>query len=119
MRNLLYIVTSMVVIGLAFWAYHENYKTQEAVSEAERLEREITRARARLAVLNAEWAYLNRPDRLRDLAEINFPRLELGPLSPDQFGRVDEVSYPVEKPLDVNGAVDVSALPNPQEEAGQ
>jgi hypothetical protein len=109
MRSLLYVMSAMLVIGLAFWAYHENYKTQEALNQAERLQREIGEARSRLSVLRAEWAYLNRPDRLRDLAEINFERLGLLPLTPDQFGRIDQVSYPVEKALEIDGAVDVSA----------
>ncbi|WP_198662707.1 cell division protein FtsL [Primorskyibacter marinus] len=94
MRSLFFVLTALSVIGLAFWAYHENYKTQEALSNAERLQHKIGTARARLAVLKAEWAYLNRPDRLRDLAEVNFESLGLLPLRPDQFGRVDQVSYP-------------------------
>ncbi|WP_137702193.1 cell division protein FtsL [Marimonas lutisalis] len=114
MRTLLYIVTAMVVIGLAFWAYHENYKTQEALTETETLQRDIGAARARLGMLRAEWAYLNRPDRLRELAEINFERLGLLALSPDQFGRIDQVSYPSQKAMQIDNAVDVSA-----EEAGQ
>ncbi|MDQ2093452.1 cell division protein FtsL [Rhodalgimonas zhirmunskyi] len=109
MRTLLYVMTAMVVIGLAFWAYHENYKTQEALGQVEDLHAEIGQKRARLGMLNAEWAYLNRPERLRELAELNFKRLGLLALSPDQFGRIDQVSYPVEKKMDISMGVDVSS----------
>lgn len=109
MRTLLYITTFMSVIGLAFWAYHENYKTQASLSDVEDLQREIGAARERMAVLKAEWAYQNRPDRLRDLAEINFQRLGLLPLRPDQFGRVDQVSYPAPPELEITTPVDVSS----------
>ena len=73
MRTLLYVTTFLGLIGLAFWAYRENYETKAALDNVDRLHRDIADARARLAILKAEWAYLNRPDRLRDLAEINFP----------------------------------------------
>lgn len=109
MKSLFYVLTSVLVIGLAFWAYHENYKTQEALGETEAVQREIGLKRQRLAMLRAEWAYLNRPERLRDLAEINFPRLGLLPLAPDQFGRIDQVTYPIEKALKISNAVDVSS----------
>ena len=107
MRSLFYLLSALAVIGLAFWAYRENYQTQEAIAEAETLQRDIARARERLRVLNAEWAYLNRPDRLRDLAEINFDKLGLLPLQPYQFGRVDQVSYPSEELLPITNPVDV------------
>ena len=106
MRTVLYILTTLAVIGLAFWAYRENYATQEALSETERLHRDIQAAHARLGVLRAEWAYLNRPDRLRDLADINFDRLGLLPLRPDQFGHVDEVAYPTPDPLPIDNIVE-------------
>ena len=110
MRSLLYVLTFLAVIAAAFWAYHENYKTQAALNEAEELRRDIRDARARLAVLNAEWAYLNRPDRLRDLAELNFDRLGLMPLLPEQFGRVDQVAYPApEMSLPITEPVDVTS----------
>ncbi|EDM71147.1 hypothetical protein RAZWK3B_13039 [Roseobacter sp. AzwK-3b] len=99
MRSLYFILTALSVIGLAFWAYHENYETQEALSEAEDLQTQISDARQRLRVLNAEWAYLNRPDRLRELADINFDRLGLLPLQPNQFGRIDQVAFPPEDTL--------------------
>lgn len=98
MRSFLYIMTTFAVVGLAFWAYQENYKTQEAIERTERLQREIGVARSRLSVLRAEWAYLNRPDRLRDLAELNFDRLRLLPLRPAHFGNLDQVSFPAIDP---------------------
>jgi len=94
MKTVLYVLLAVCVVTLGFWAYHENYKTQDAMAEAEAVQTRIGDARARLAVLRAEWAYLNRPDRLRDLAEINFDALALLPLQPEQFGRVDEIPYP-------------------------
>lgn len=99
MRSVLYILTALVVIGSAFWAYHENYKTQAALDRAEKLHYKIAQSRARLGMLRAEWAYLNRPDRLRELAVINYERLGLMVFSPTQFGRVDQVAYPRHDPL--------------------
>ena len=109
MRTLLYVTTFLGLIGLAFWAYRENYETKAALDNVDRLHRDIADARARLAILKAEWAYLNRPDRLRELAEINFDRLELMPMRPAQFGRVDQVAYPIIQPLVVSGPIDVSS----------
>lgn len=95
MRSLFYVLTAVAVMALAVWAYRENYATQQALDEVETLNREIGRLREELAVLNAEWAYLNRPDRLRALADLSFDRLGLLPLSPEQFGNVEQVAYPV------------------------
>lgn len=114
MKSLVYILTALAVIGLAFWAYRENYTTQAEIARTEALNRDIGKARARLAVLRAEWAYLNRPDRLRDLAEVNFDRLGLLPLRPDQFGRADQVAFPPEPLPDmeliITNPVDVGSM---------
>ncbi|SFT82027.1 cell division protein FtsL [Sedimentitalea nanhaiensis] len=110
MKSIAYVLAALAVFGLAFWAYRENYATQRALSETQRLQLQIGKAQVRLSVLRAEWAYLNRPNRLRDLAEINFDRLGLLPLRPDQFGRVDEVNYPVVNLLPITNPVDVSTM---------
>lgn len=94
MRSILYVTSALVVIGLAFWAYTENYRTQAAISQVRTLHADIGAAHERLAVLRAEWAYLNRPDRLRDLAELNFERLGLLPIMPDSFGRIERIAFP-------------------------
>ena len=108
MRTLAYLLTILAVFGLAFWAYQENYATQQELKETRALRSRIADAQVKLSVLRAEWAYLNRPDRLRDLAEINFEPLGLLPLRPDQFGRVDEVSFPPSG-LVIEEGVEVSA----------
>ena len=118
MRAILYILTSLAVIGLAFWAYRENYATQQALSEAGKLRRNIEAAHSRLAVLKAEWAYQNRPERLRDLTVINFDRLELLSMHPDRFGQVDQVAYPPKPLLPITNSVDVSTM-NADVPAGQ
>jgi len=80
MRWLLYITSGISIMGLAFWAYSQNYQTQAALRQAQSLQVEIGDLREELAVLRAEWAYLNRPNRFREMADLNFDRLGLLPL---------------------------------------
>jgi len=107
MRSFFYVLTAVMVIGLAFWAYRENYETQAAQARSEAVQQQIADQRQRLRVLNAEWAYLNRPDRLRDLVEINFDQLGLLPFQPYQFGKIDQVAYPTEEELPIAKVIDV------------
>ena len=114
MRSMFYILSALAVMGLAFWAYKENYKTQQALRDVESLQHEIGGLREQIGVLRAEWAYLNRPDNLRELAGINFDRLGLLPLTPEHFGRIDQIGFPMRSfagvinPVDVVGTLEVS-----------
>lgn len=114
MRVFFLILSVMAVMGLGFWAYQENYRTQQALRDVKQLQHEIGELREELGVQRAEWAYLNRPDRLRELANINFDRLGLLPLAPAQFGKVDQIGFPpaiwasVENSVDVVGQLEVS-----------
>ena len=109
MRSIFYIISGLMVMGLAYWAYHENYETQASLSDVRSLHRQIGAAHERLNILEAEWAYLNRPDRLRDLAELNFDRLGLLPLMPDAFGRIEQVAYPTGIVFDISNSIEVSS----------
>ncbi|WP_170478827.1 cell division protein FtsL [Ruegeria arenilitoris] len=116
MKSILYALTALAVFGLALWAYQENYRTQQVLKETQTLQKQIGAAQARLTVLNAEWAYLNRPDRLRELADLNFERLGLLPLRAEQFGRADRIAYgedpdlPIVDPIELQAITDVQAL---------
>ena len=94
MRSLFFILTALSVMGLAVWAYRENYRTQAALSEVAALNDEIADLRESASVLRAEGAYLNRPTRLHELAVINYDRLGLMPLAPEQFGLLGDVAFP-------------------------
>ncbi len=109
MKAFLHILAATAMLALGFWAYQENYKTQAALREVRDLHAQIGTAHSRLNMLNAEWAYLNRPDRLRDLVEINFDRLGLLPLMPEAFGKVDAVAYPPSPLMPLTNSVTLSA----------
>ncbi|MCF1708961.1 cell division protein FtsL [Tabrizicola sp. J26] len=119
MRSVLYAVSFLAVMGLAFWAYRENYATQDALRNVDRLQNEIADLRDELAMQKAEWAYLNRPDRIRELAAISFDKLGLLPMEPSQFGDAKDIPYPpppaaslpsdlsLSAPISVQGQLDI------------
>ena len=93
MRSVLTVCIICIVMGLAYWAYQENIKTQAAIAQSERLQSNIGQAHARLTALRAEWAYLNRPDRLINLAVLNFTDLQLSPLRAENLGDIDQIQF--------------------------
>ena len=113
MRGILYLLTAAAVIALAFWAYRETHKTQVAMAELRQLQREIGALREAVAVQRAEWAWLNRPDRLRLLAEANYDTLRLMPMRPEQFGEIEQIAFPPPPPPVIQPAnPDADTLPD-------
>jgi hypothetical protein len=113
MRSLLYLVTTLAVIALASWAYRETHLTQQAMNQQRALERDIARLTEALRIQRAEWAFLNRPDRLRDLIDVNFDRLPLVPMKGDHFGDIGQIAYPlpqsqpvIQNTLEVSGTIE-------------
>lgn len=109
-RILLYVVCCAMVLVTGYWAYEENYETQDAQRRVETLKKEIEQQREAIRVLQAEWAFLNRPSRLRALVEMNFNDLELLEILPQHYADVEFVAFPqIEVPqLDLNNPVSVS-----------
>ena len=94
MKNLFLGCFVVTVMGLAFWGYTENYATKGSLDKIAQLNEEIDIAHSRLRVLNAEWAYLNRPERLLQLVNANFDDLRLLQLTSDHFARLEQIPYP-------------------------
>ncbi len=114
MRMLLTLLAVLGVMGLAFWAYRENYRTQAALDTMRAVQNEIAGLRERLGTLNAEWAYLNRPERLARLVALNADRLKLAPLTPGQMLSPGQIAYPMPRPV-AEAGVDLydPTLPRP------
>jgi cell division protein FtsL len=102
-----------LLIGAAVYVYKIKYQATWQAEEVARLERQIAREKTAIAVLNAEWAHLLRPDRIQILTEKN---LDLKPVNSEQRialaslpmrpGRVDSIadtisSLGLEKPLEI------------------
>lgn len=115
MRSALLILSFLVMLAAGFWAYRENYATKSALNRADALASEISRLTEAIAVQRAEWAYLNRPDRLAELAAANFDRLGLLPMLPEQFAETRLLPAP-EEPALLEGVTDVSTLSAEDEE---
>ncbi len=80
----------LIVLGFCLIAglYLISARTQSAGKEAGRLERTLEQERAAIAVLKAEIAHLESPQRLSDLSA---KHLGLRPTEPDQILTLDDV----------------------------
>jgi len=98
MKSLIYVLALCLVVAFAFGSYWIKYDTQERLAEIESLRDRISQEHERIAILEAEWAWLNNPDRLARLAEEHADELGLQPLDGAQFGSVGEIAPPPESP---------------------
>lgn len=109
MRIFIYIVCSFIVITMAYWAYTENYTTQASIRRVEELNRLVADEKEAISILNAEWAYLNRPERLSNLADLNFIKLKLVPLAAQHFTELEAIPMSPRRSLVVSSPVLVSS----------
>ncbi len=69
----------------AVWAYQVNYEARAIKREIQDLDNKIQSVKNRINLLEAEWAFLNRPKRLARLVDENFSTLRLVPITRDHF----------------------------------
>jgi len=93
MRLIIYSFSLISVMFLAYLANLESVKTKATMHSAELLRTEVGELKEELNVLNAEWAYLNRPDRLIDLVKWNYKELKLMPISAKNFKSIKSLEF--------------------------
>jgi hypothetical protein len=94
MRGAVYFAAAALVAAAAFWTYRVNYETKAALSRIDNLRAVIAAEREALVVLQAEWAYLNAPDRLARLAAQHADVLGLAPMDGAQFVALADLPDP-------------------------
>lgn len=94
MNRTVFALSLLAVVAAAAWSYHVNYRTGAALSRVAALKAEIRAERARIGVLDVEWAHLNAPDRLRRLVAEHNATLQLMPLGPAHMGEAVMVPFP-------------------------
>lgn len=95
MKLLVHLLASLGVMAVAVWAYAENNRTRAVQRDLGLLAHEIAELTEQRMMLEAEIAYLVRPDRLEALVARDVGGLGLAPMRPAQFARADEVPYPL------------------------
>ena len=76
------VVTMLLAAASGLYLYQSKHRVQMLDRDIGRTWKSVEEARARTGLLRAEWALLNEPDRLGELADRH---LALKPLAPGQF----------------------------------
>jgi hypothetical protein len=99
-------ITGMGLYGIA-------YEVEQMGKELAALEREIIEERESIHVLEAEWTYLARPERVEDLSGQFLPRLQ--GLTAERIGEYDVLPFrPLPDVLDVLRPEKLAATANLQ-----
>lgn len=104
MMNARILVHMVLFIVLAVGVYLVKYSVQDVQRELAARKTELATEKETIHLLNAEWAYLNRPDRLRQLADRH---LDLVPLDSRQINQVSVLpaAVPEVETLRISGMV--------------
>jgi hypothetical protein len=86
--RLLHIIAITALIASAAYAYTVKYETLYYVEQVAKLKSKVQRERDIIAVLKAEWQYLDRPDRLQEAVD---KHLDLQPMKIQQLARLSDL----------------------------
>jgi hypothetical protein len=82
------LLTLVAAAGAGLYLYQVKHSVSQLDRELRGINRQTEQARERTQVLRAEWALLNEPDRLRQVAQRHLP---LEAMTPGQFVRMAEM----------------------------
>ncbi|MBR0682169.1 hypothetical protein GXW74_16875, partial [Roseomonas eburnea] len=104
------LVTLAAAAGAGLYLYQVKHSVSQLDRELREINRRTEQARERTQVLRAEWALLNEPDRLRQVAQRH---LTLEPMAPAQFVRMSEMERRLPGPRSFAGTPSLFAPVEP------
>jgi len=106
MKRSITLITLCVLIVVSYGLYNLKYEVEDLQDHANDLRAQMEEDRRAIKVLEAEWAYLSRPDRLQKLAQ---KFLVLQPTVARQVGDVADLRLkPMDEILAPQPAIDTS-----------
>ena len=99
------ILTAIVLASLGTTLYQVKTSIDERQAELRRLQGEIAITQRDIAVLEAEWAFLSRPDRVMNLSA---SLLDMEPISRDRILPLEAI--PMRLPADTDSLDKVSCV---------
>jgi cell division protein FtsL len=84
------VLGTLILVVLAFAVFQVERHVQSLRAELEEINRQLVADSEQIHVLEAEWAYLNQPSRLREVAQNH---LKLSVVGVDQIGIVEQINY--------------------------
>ena len=89
----LILLTALILVGLGTTLYQVKTGIDERQDRLQRLELRIADTKRDIAVLEAEWAYLSRPDRVMSLSG---DLLQMTPIGHDRILPLDAIPMRIE-----------------------
>jgi len=117
MKGFLTLLATLLLAASAVSAYRVNYQTQAVISDVARLQHQIAREREALGVLRADWAYLNRPERLLALSEKYFGQLQLMPLNAAHYADPEKLAFADTEAMEMSALIAAAIAQVQAEEA--
>ena len=99
------ILTTIVLASLGTTLYQVKTGIDERQAELTRLQADIATTQRDIALLEAEWAFLSRPDRVMNLSA---SLLDMGPISQDRILPLDAI--PMRFPADTESSDRLSCI---------
>lgn len=89
---ILWLVLAAIAGGVLF---HTSQRVTDGRTELDKIAQSLRKEDESLRVLQAEWSYLNQPDRLEKLAK---KYLHLAPLKGSQFAKPEDIETKLQEP---------------------